>query len=114
MDENKKWIIKDDKSVFKSKIFDIHKLDCYLPSKNIKNDFYTIHINNWVNTFALTEYGKVILVKQHRMGKNIVTFEVPTYRPDIEREIDLIEEVARIYGYNNIPDKNSRVAGMWG
>ncbi|HPP33674.1 MAG TPA: phenylalanine--tRNA ligase subunit beta [Ignavibacteriales bacterium] len=29
--------------------------------------------------------------------------EVPTFRPDIDREIDLIEEVARIYGYDNIP-----------
>jgi len=28
---------------------------------------------------------------------------VPTYRPDITREIDLIEEVARIYGFENIP-----------
>ena len=28
---------------------------------------------------------------------------VPTYRPDIEREIDVIEEIARIYGYDNIP-----------
>lgn len=28
---------------------------------------------------------------------------IPTYRPDIEREIDLIEEVARIAGYNKIP-----------
>ena len=28
---------------------------------------------------------------------------IPTYRPDIEREIDLIEEVARIYGYDKIP-----------
>ena len=28
---------------------------------------------------------------------------VPTFRPDIEREIDLIEEVARINGYDNIP-----------
>ncbi len=28
---------------------------------------------------------------------------VPTNRPDIEREIDVIEEVARIYGYDNIP-----------
>ncbi|GKX29125.1 phenylalanine--tRNA ligase beta subunit [Vallitalea longa] len=27
----------------------------------------------------------------------------PTFRPDIEREADLAEEVARIYGYNNIP-----------
>lgn len=28
---------------------------------------------------------------------------VPTYRPDIEREADLIEEVARISGYDKIP-----------
>ncbi len=31
---------------------------------------------------------------------------VPTFRPDIEREIDLIEEVARINGYDNIPTVN--------
>ncbi len=30
-------------------------------------------------------------------------FSIPTYRPDLEREVDLIEEIARIYGYNNIP-----------
>lgn len=29
---------------------------------------------------------------------------VPTFRPDITTEIDLVEEVARIYDYNNIPD----------
>lgn len=28
---------------------------------------------------------------------------VPTFRPDIEREIDMIEEIARINGYDNIP-----------
>jgi len=30
--------------------------------------------------------------------------EVPAYRFDISIEVDLIEEVARIYGYNNIPN----------
>ena len=29
-------------------------------------------------------------------------FVIPTFRPDLEREIDLIEEVARHHGYNNI------------
>ncbi len=29
----------------------------------------------------------------------------PTFRVDIEREVDLIEEVARVYGYNNIEEK---------
>lgn len=28
---------------------------------------------------------------------------VPTFRPDITREVDLIEEVGRVYDYNNIP-----------
>ncbi len=34
---------------------------------------------------------------------NSFTVRAPSYRFDIEREADLIEEVARIYGYNNIP-----------
>lgn len=33
----------------------------------------------------------------------ILQVTVPTYRVDIEREIDLIEEVARLNGYENIP-----------
>jgi phenylalanyl-tRNA synthetase beta chain len=32
-----------------------------------------------------------------------IVVSVPTFRPDIEREIDLIEEIARIHGYDNIP-----------
>ena len=32
----------------------------------------------------------------------VVDFVVPTYRPDCERETDLVEEVARHHGYNNI------------
>lgn len=29
--------------------------------------------------------------------------EVPSYRPDITMEVDLIEEIARLHGYENIP-----------
>ncbi len=31
----------------------------------------------------------------------------PTYRPDLTREIDLIEEIVRIHGYDNIPESLS-------
>ena len=36
--------------------------------------------------------------------KKIIKVKVPTYRIDIERANDIIEEVGRIYGYKNIPE----------
>lgn len=33
----------------------------------------------------------------------VLEIEVPSHRQDIKEEIDLIEEIARFYGYNNIP-----------
>ncbi len=38
---------------------------------------------------------------------NYIDVEIPSFRGDVYREIDLIEEVARMYGYNNIPVKTS-------
>ncbi len=35
--------------------------------------------------------------------------EAPTFRPDLAREVDLIEEVARIHGFDRIPAKTPRV-----
>lgn len=41
-------------------------------------------------------------LKRNKIG---LWFEVPTFRPDLERDIDLIEEIARLYGYDNIEIK---------
>jgi phenylalanyl-tRNA synthetase beta chain len=35
--------------------------------------------------------------------------EVPSWRPDLQREVDLIEEVARVHGYDEIPTAVPRV-----
>ncbi len=37
----------------------------------------------------------------HDYGESIEVV-IPTFRPDIEREVDLLEEIARIYGYDKI------------
>ena len=42
-----------------------------------------------------------MLVKQ--VGRGMYIVKPPTFRVDITREIDLIEEVARLYGYDRIP-----------
>ena len=36
--------------------------------------------------------------------KDKIKFEIPAFRYDLNNEIDLIEEVARVYGYSNIPE----------
>jgi phenylalanyl-tRNA synthetase beta chain len=33
---------------------------------------------------------------------DILTLEIPTYRVDVLRDVDVIEDILRIYGYNNI------------
>lgn len=46
----------------------------------------------------LTSLGFAV---EHRTG--MLRVDVPTYRRDVEREEDLIEEIARHYGYDRIP-----------
>jgi phenylalanyl-tRNA synthetase beta chain len=42
-------------------------------------------------------------------GDDAITAEAPSWRPDLGREVDLIEEVARVRGYEEIPTAVPRV-----
>ncbi|MEP1150300.1 MAG: phenylalanine--tRNA ligase subunit beta [Balneola sp.] len=42
-------------------------------------------------------------------NEDAITFEIPTFRPDLEREVDLIEEVGRLFDYNKIESKNQGI-----
>lgn len=55
-----------------------------------------------ISTQAQSECLEALGLTVRIDGKNLLV-EVPTNRPDLTREIDLIEEVARIYGIHNIP-----------
>jgi phenylalanyl-tRNA synthetase beta chain len=51
----------------------------------------------------ITEILLSLGIKVTDQGNNELKVMIPTFRPDIDREIDLIEEIARIHGYDNIP-----------
>ena len=44
-------------------------------------------------------------VKPARVHSDRMEMKIPSYRVDIEREVDLAEEIARVYGYDKIAEK---------
>jgi len=50
----------------------------------------------------ITKYLESLGLKLLDSGEDQLSFETPHYRKDLSREIDLIEEIIRLYGYNNV------------
>ncbi len=61
------------------------------------------HIKDTQVIEILTRLGFTVSEEDEGIDK-VWQVVVPAYRFDIKIEVDLIEEVARIYGYNNIPN----------
>lgn len=52
----------------------------------------------------MVEYLNRLDIKSE-IEDNIIKSKIPTYRLDIESEIDLVEEIGRLYGFHNIESK---------
>lgn len=63
--------------------------------------YRTTRINQLLGTkLSATEIEEIFQRLGFKTKENLV--EIPSFRNDLNEEIDLVEEVARIYGYNNI------------
>jgi phenylalanyl-tRNA synthetase beta chain len=105
MDEFSRLLIDIAGGEISSDLIDIKKKDFKL--KKIK--FNPQVCNNFLGTkLDKNEFKKIFfkLSIDITINKNNFICVVPSYRNDIEREVDLFEEVARVYGYDNIPSKN--------
>lgn len=68
------------------------------------NDVLGTNLNKQMVTTYLKRLGLKPL-RNTKKRNGTIYFKVPTFRPDLEREIDLIEETARMYGYDKIETK---------
>lgn len=91
-------------------------IDCYPEQIKPKTiSFRPARCNAILGTKLTTKRMKEILsnLELEVTGEEKLTVTVPTFRPDLEREIDLIEEVARMEGWGNIPDAISNVGPLF-
>jgi phenylalanyl-tRNA synthetase beta chain len=58
----------------------------------------------------IAEYLRGIDFTVTDAGNSVLAVTVPAFRVDIEREVDLVEELARLVGYNEIPTARPHIA----
>jgi len=61
----------------------------------------------------MAEYLRRLELEVREEGKQL-TVVAPTFRPDLQEEIDIVEEVARVHGYQNIAHRVTSGEGMVG
>ena len=79
-------------------------VDCY---KKVKEQVTVDWDYQWINRFIgfdLSEQQMIDILKKIDFDVRDGKVYAPTFRNDIEHLADLAEEVARFYGFHNIPD----------
>jgi phenylalanyl-tRNA synthetase beta chain len=78
-----------------------------VPFENKKIEFSYDRCNRLIgSSISKNEIDNILTsldVKILQTTDGVALLEIPTYRVDVTREADVIEEVLRIYGFNNVP-----------
>ena len=92
--------------------FDIQKIE------NIKNKIVKFKISSFKKITGFNiEQKKIIKILEDlgfkiKKNKDSLILKIPSWRPDINQEVDIIEELVRIHGYDKIkiiePEKNRK------
>ncbi len=69
----------------------------------IKLDEFNKFIGHEIPEERAVEILQSLEIKISRNNDGNLFLEVPRYRPDVERPVDVYEEILRVYGFNNIP-----------
>lgn len=62
-------------------------------------------LNVWIDPDQIISFLESLGLKLHQQSSDCLQFNIPHFRNDLTREIDLIEEIIRLYGYNNVEEK---------
>ena len=77
MNKIEKWRKLASKYLVKEKWATLRVDEVMLPNGTVKDDYFVLEYPDWATAIALTEEGKMILVRQYRHAADIVSLEVP-------------------------------------
>jgi ADP-ribose pyrophosphatase len=82
------WKVLASEYLFKEPWLTVRKDKCQLPNGHVIPSFYVIEYPAWVNVFALSEEGQVVMVKQYRHGIKQTSLELPGGVVDEGEEVE--------------------------
>lgn len=89
-----KWETLSSEYLFNDMWFKVRKDVCRTPQGKIVEPYYVYEFPDWVSAVALTEEGKVVMVKQYRHAVGEVCLEIPGGCVD-DTDADLETAVSR-------------------
>jgi ADP-ribose pyrophosphatase len=108
------WICKAEKKLISSPVLDIVQRDCVSSEDGKEHRFFLMESRDWCNIIPVTREGKVVLVRQYRIGISQHTLEIPGGVTDPEDSDPLaaaIREMTEETGFAPAPGARSEELG---
>jgi ADP-ribose pyrophosphatase len=110
-----RWIQESERALLSSPFMSLFELSCRSRAEPEKRHrFYVMRSRDWCNIIPVTEDGKVVLVRQHRMGTDADSLEIPGGVADQEGEAlreAALRELAEETGYVPLPGARCEALG---
>jgi len=100
------WICDSESSIVKTPVMEIFSREYHSSEDDRKHTFYVLKSKNWCNVIPITEDGRIVLVKQYRVGIDTHTLEFPggvADEQDATPEVSAMRELAEETGYELEP-----------